>query len=150
MQVCNVTDSRVLIVIHGWLLLPAGSLFSYPVCGALFCPSQTTCVNACHCSFNTLVIWVTIAWFAAVRLRSVQPTLAVVRNINQLCEFWKLSCISVRSSLLISPYMWEIYTWSAKCLVSNHFTRQTWHSRGQNTSSFCFEGALGRACLLPS
>jgi len=60
-------------------------------------------------------------------------------------ESWNWSCISVRSSLPISGYMWNISRWSAKYLVSYNFSWRTRPERGQNSTVFC-GGALGSAC----
>jgi len=120
-----------------------GPVFSNHVCGTRFCPSRTTCANACHCSFNTQHFWVITAWFAAVRFRPVQPTLGVVMNTEGSRESWNLSCISVCSSLPISAYMWNISTWSAKNFVIHHFKWQTWSGRGQHSTAFCGGGAQG-------
>ena len=84
---------------------PLGPVFSGHVCGDLFGPRQTTRANPSCCSFNTQNLWVLTAWFAAVRLRPIPPTLGVVTNTEGFSESWNLSCISVHSSLPIFAYM---------------------------------------------
>ena len=69
-------------------------MFSSQVCGTLFYHSRTTHANAWCCPFNTKNFWVITAWFAAVRLRPVPPTLGVVTNTEGFGESWNLSCIS--------------------------------------------------------
>jgi len=65
-------------------------------------------------------------------------------NTEGFRESWNLSCISVRSSLPISAYMWNISACSAKNLVSHHFKWRTWPGRGQDSAAFC-GGAPGSA-----
>jgi len=71
-------------------------------------------------------------------------------NTQGFCESWNLSCISRRSSLPNSAYMWNVSTWSARYLVSYHFTWRTWPVREQNSTAFRGEGAPGSALSILS
>ena len=99
---------------------------------------------------NTQNICVITAWCAAVRLRPVPATLVVVTNTELFGESWNLSCISLRSSLPISAYMWTICKWSVKTFVSHHFKWWTWPRSGQNSTAVWGGGALAKAHLLLS
>jgi len=85
--------------------IPLSPVFNSHVWGTLFNLNQTTHANAWHCSFYSQSFCDITAWFAAVRFRSVPPTLGVVTNTDGFGESWKLSRISVRSSLPISAYL---------------------------------------------
>jgi len=71
----------------------------------------------------------------------VPPTLGVATNWSGFHGSWNMSCITVHSSLLISAYMWNISTWSTKCLVSHHLKGQILAGRGQNRIPYCGTGA---------
>jgi len=86
-----------------------------------------------------------MAWYAGVECRPLLPTLGVVTNTEGFCESRYLSCSSVRSSLPISAYMWNISTRSTKFLVSHHFKWQTSPERGQNSAACFGGGACGSA-----
>jgi len=64
-------------------------------------------------------------------------------NAEGFCESWTSSCISVHSWLSIFSYMWNIFTWSIKYLVSYHYKWWTWPGRGQLSTAFWEEDVLG-------
>jgi len=64
-------------------------------------------------------------------------------NTERFGKSWNWSRISVRSSLPISAYMWNISTWSAKNFVSHHIKWRTSPGSGQNSTAFSGGGALG-------
>jgi len=80
----------------------------------------------------------------AGRCKFVLPTLGVVTNIEGSCASWSCSCPSVHSSLSISAYRWNIYTWSTKYLVSHHSKWWTSRETGYNCITQCAGSALGR------
>jgi len=82
----------------------------------------------------------------------VTLTKGVVTNTEGLRDSWNLICISVLSLLPISAYTWNISTWSANYFVIHHFKWRTSPGKGQNSTAFWGEGALGRvfSCLLCS
>jgi len=146
MQDFYLCNSRSLMEITRAVIIATRTRIQLPyVCCTWFCRSQITHPNTCRGSFNTQNFWVNTAWFAAERFKLVLPTLVVVTNTEGFCESWKLSSISVRSSLPISAYMWNISTVSAKNFVSHHFTWQTRPGRGQNSTAFYGGGAPGSA-----
>jgi len=102
-------------------------------------PYPVTHANDCCCLFITQNLWVITASFAAVRFRPVRPTFGVVTNTEGVRESWDLSCISARLSLLISAYMWNKATWSAKYFVSHHFKWRNFPRREQITPLFVAE-----------
>lgn len=83
--------------------------------------------------------------FVVVNFWPILPTLGEVKSTEGFCELWKLSCISVHSSLPVSAYMWNILTWSARDLVSQHLKWQTGPGRGHNSTIFCEEDIQGNA-----
>jgi len=122
-----------------------GPIFCNQVWRTLICHSRTTCANACRCSFNTQHFRVITAWFPAVRFRPVLPALGVIMNSEGFGKSWNLSFISLRSSLPISAYRWNMATWSANHLVSHQFEWWTWAERLQNGTAFRGGGAPGSA-----
>jgi len=124
-----------------WRSLARWSYAPGPLCSdhdgwPQFCASQTTRVNACHCSLNPQNLWVITAWSAVVWFRPLPPTLGLVINTEGFCESWKLSCISVCSWLPISEYIWNMSTWSAKYFVSQHCMWRTMPGQGRNSTDF--------------
>jgi len=93
---------------------------------------------------------VNTARFAAVRFRSVTPTLCVVSNAEGFRKSWNLSYISKCSSLLISAYMWNVSTWSKKYFYSHHLKLSMSPRRGQSSTACSGGSPLGSSFWLLS